>query len=258
MNRKEYISVKKWSDSYIDSLAQEYPEKRIKIKNKYLHCKRTAKTGKFLCKSLKLEKQETTAAVTSCLLHDIGKIKQYSDKTTENHGIYGRKIIENSLILDNIHEKKYILNAVEFHNNPVIPDKIDKISNKYLKILRDADKLDLFFIITKGYSGKYLKKQWFEQINLPDTPCISKKIKISLKNKQTADYLQVKNNNDLNCLFLSWIYDINFKESFIMIKKMNITGKILRKLPEKEEYIKIVNEVNNFIKRQINGFNNSR
>lgn len=258
MNATEYKSVRKWFKNYINRLMIDSPENRIKIKNKALHCVRTAKIVKKLSKSIKIRKQEIITVEAAALVHDIGKIRQYSDKNPEDHGIYGKKVLEKCNFFRDSDDKEYIFNIVEFHNNCKLPDMLDPVTKKYLKLLRDADKLDLLYIITESYKNNNFSKQWITQNKLPDNPCISERIKISLLNEETADYSDVKNNNDMKCLFLSWIYDINFIKSFKILKKMKIVEKIFKKVPENKDYKDISIKINFYIKEKINGFNNSK
>ena len=92
------------------------------------------------------------------LLHDIGRFEQIRqcdtfDDMVLNHGVIGTKILFEDGLYDEIvtdreykNEKwrKIAQMAIFYHNTSSIPDCLDKETQTYCKILRDADKLGIF------------------------------------------------------------------------------------------------------------------
>lgn len=253
MNNTDYKSIKTWFKHYIRILKSRSPLNSKKIKWKALHSVRVSKIIKKLCRSLNMRGKEILIAESAGLLHDIGKIKQYSEDASNKsgHGSYGKKILEENNILKNViktgETKNYILNAVEFHNKLVTPDNITNKDLTYLKLVRDADKIDLLYVITEGYSKNNFQKQWTPDTALPDTKGISENVYKSIMNKEVINSSNIKNLNDKKCSFLSWIFDVNYKMSFRMIYKRNFVEKIFKVLPKTEEFKNIFNKIRMFL-----------
>ena len=83
-----------------------------------------------LGKELGLSQDDTILAQAMAMLHDIGRFEQFKtyntflDSISENHAALGLKVIKKEKILDHLpfHEKKLILDAIEFHNAADLPN----------------------------------------------------------------------------------------------------------------------------------------
>ncbi len=86
-------SIKLWFKIYIDILKSESPEKRIKIEHKAEHSVRVSKIIKKLGRSKNMNRKDIQTAEIAGLLHDIGKIKQYSENPSneEDQAAMGKK-----------------------------------------------------------------------------------------------------------------------------------------------------------------------
>ena len=150
----DIVRAKKAFKEYV----KKYNPDDSKVKLKIAHIERTAEVAKKLATELMLEKEDIELAELIGLLHDIGRFEQiriyhtFVDKISVDHGKLGAKILfEDGLIRNFIEDKKYdsiIKKAIINHNKSKIEDGLDEKTNLHCKIIRDSDKLDIFYILT--------------------------------------------------------------------------------------------------------------
>ena len=128
-----------------------------KIALKYNHILRVAEISKNIAISLNLPEEDVKLAELIGFFHDIGRFEQvkkfntFVDKDSINHGEYGVKVLfEDNLIEQFDVDKKYygtIKNAVLNHNRKAIEDGLSERDLLHCKIIRDSDKLDIFYVL---------------------------------------------------------------------------------------------------------------
>ena len=113
-----------------------------------------------IARSLKWTEADVDAMRLVGYFHDYGSVLEIA--TTDSflhvcdHGFDGYWIIKNSVFGDLLNENQ--LHAIRYHNSPDVVEPC----NKFLKVLRDADKLAVFELtnelINKGELEKYCRK----------------------------------------------------------------------------------------------------
>lgn len=199
------------------------------IKRKQQHSLRVMVISEKIAKKLKLSQEEIELATLIGLLHDIGRFKQYTKVGQGDniegfdHGDYGAKILEKD-IRKYINDSRYddiIIKAVKNHNKFAIEEGLTEQEMLFAKIIRDADKIDILYESVYIYNnGKE------EQIN---KSILSERIYNQFIDKKTI--MKEKNViskyiDDIVCV-MAFIYDINFKPSFEILKEKDYINKIL-------------------------------
>lgn len=153
-------NVKKEFKNYVSQFNPN--EGRIKLKID--HIQRVAEISKKIAINLKLNDEQIKLAEVIGIFHDIGRFKQvemyntFSDKDSINHGELGVKVLyEDNLIQKFKIDEKYnriIKCAILNHNRAKIEDNLTDEELLFSKIIRDADKLDIYYNMTlKVYFG---------------------------------------------------------------------------------------------------------
>ena len=144
--------AKKEFDRYVNN----YDMSQYRIESKYKHSYRVMEICGEIATRLGLPEEEIELAKLIGLLHDIGRFDQwaqygtYNDFKSFNHGEKGAEILKNNdyirwYIEDDIYDD-IILYAVRNHGVFVIEDEeVDEKLLLFLKIVRDADKIDIFY-----------------------------------------------------------------------------------------------------------------
>ena len=199
---------------------------------------------KKVAKALKLNKEEIELAELIGLLHDIGRFEQYNreneyrNEMILDHANLGVEIlVKDDYIKKYIDDKYYIpiiLKAIKNHNKLKIEDDLNEEELLYAKIIRDADKLDIFYEGVEIYWNTKKEKENIENSK------ISSKIEEQLKNEKQVKKLGNERNDTVDSLLmlLSYIYDINFRETLEIIDKENYVNKILNRFDFKDEKTK--------------------
>lgn len=229
----------------------------IQLKQK--HSLRVMQVSKNIAEKLNLSEEKIEIATLIGLLHDIARFEQYTkyntfrDLESIDHGDYGVKILDKE-IRKYIQTDKYdeiIKKAIKNHNKLKIEEELTKEEKLFVKIIRDADKIDIFFegetIFWKGIE---------DQINKSE---ISDNILKHFKNNQLIERKKNDNNKqDVDKVLgvIAFIFDINYKGSFEIIKEKDYINKILDRFEFKdkdtERKIKEIKEIaNNFINKNI-------
>ena len=233
----------------------KYKKYGNKIDLKTNHTFRVQKLCEELAKSEGLNNDEIELASTCGLLHDIGRFEQwkryksYKDLDTIDHGDLGVEILNNNNFINKFSNKNHntILMSVKYHNKYKVPNTLTETNKYYTNIVRDADKIDILYL----FSINVLK------ITKASTK-MSEKIFNTLINKKQIKRIDVKNKSDEIAIRLGFVFDLNFKKSYEIIKENNYLNKIIDiqiKEIDNKELINQLQElrkcINNYIEEMI-------
>ncbi len=200
---------------------------RLKINHSY----RVMDYCEELSKSLDLDEEKTNISKLIGLLHDIGRFEQwkkyhtFSDKDSIDHADLGVSILEkDNYIRKYITDNKYddiILTSIKNHNKYIIPSDLDEEELLFTKLIRDADKIDILYLYV------------IKEIDLElDDGCFNDVVFNCLINKKNVDRKSLKTKTDRLSVSLGFIFDINYKKSFEILKEKNFINIII------DQYIK--------------------
>ncbi|MFO7852317.1 MAG: HD domain-containing protein [Bacteroidota bacterium] len=240
---EQTTNIKNWFSGYVDTFKKGDPEMQENIKLKEDHTRRVCREILKIGKKLGLKDDELRLAEIIALLHDVGRFEQYAryrtfkDRKSENHAELGIRILEEKGILRHFDDtiQYLIIRSIRYHNRASLPTDENETCLFYSKLLRDADKLDIWKVVTDYYHRKDGKKNTALELELPDTPGISREVYNDLLNKRPVKTKNIHNLNDFKLLQAGWIFDINFKPSLDMAKKRHYLEKIRTVLPESKE-----------------------
>ena len=241
------IDIKKAKEFYKDYISQYNPEEP-RIALKIAHIYRTADEAKKLAESLNLSKEDILLAELIGLLHDIGRFEQvkmyntFIDNISVNHAEYGVKVLfEDGLIRNFIDDNQYdeiIKKAILNHNRPKIENVVEKRDLLHCKIIRDADKLDIYkVILTDSLEATYPLDRY------PKEP-VSKKVKEEFIQNQIVTHSNIKTCVDLLVGQIAFVFDINYLYSLEKINNEKYIVHIIKKFDTKDKQtIKDLNEL---------------
>jgi putative nucleotidyltransferase with HDIG domain len=249
-----YQKTKRYFNSYTDkfNLAKEKDQKNIQLKID--HSKRVVANMEEIISGMDVTEEQKNLARIIALLHDIGRFKQYkkyktfSDYKSEDHGELGVEVIKESNLTADLteSEQNIIFKAVEQHNKADLkPELFDNDQELfYARLIRDADKLDIFNIFVERYKTRSQKDY---VIKLSTEPEIKDEIYQKVLNKESINYDKLESINDLKAMQLGWIYDINFKETIEIIKERGYLEVIYDSMDQNERAEEIYQRVKEYI-----------
>ncbi len=248
----DMIEAKKAFKEYV----KKYNPEDEKIKIKIVHIEKVAENSKRIAQNLGLSQEDVELAELIGLLHDIGRFEQvrlyhtFVDKDSINHGKYGAKILfEDGLIRNFIKDNKFdkiIKLAIVNHNRADIEEDLTERERLHAKIIRDADKTDIFRILISGD-----KKAIWEKADLSDDK-ISDEIYREFVEDKRINYKERKTSADILVSHFNYVYDLNFPETRKIIRDNKYIDKLYQRFKFNDaETMKRFNEIYRLSKEYI-------
>jgi HD superfamily phosphohydrolase YqeK len=231
--------VKSWFAEYCHRFDSNDAAIQDSIDLKASHTHRVCDAILDIGKSLCLSDEDLCLAEISALLHDIGRFEQYrqyrtfADSRSLNHASLGAKIIEENSVLNGINstDANIVIRAVESHNIAELPQGESDRCLLFLKLLRDADKIDIWRVLTEYYRDAASRRNRTIELDLPDADCVSDSVYEALMNGKLVNMSDVRTLQDFKLLQISWIYDLNFPRSFQIVNERKYLEAIQDALP---------------------------
>jgi putative nucleotidyltransferase with HDIG domain len=259
MNEESVEGLESWFTSYIQKFKSRNPDWQSNIILKEEHTRRVCKEILDIGRKIGLSDEDLCLAKLIALFHDIGRFEQYAryqtfvDRDSVNHAVLGVKILKKNGVLNKLDKsvQDLILRVILYHNRFALPQKETERCLFFAKLLRDADKLDIWRVVTDYYHRKDEKRNAAIELGLPDTPGISSDAYKDLIEGRMVDVAHLKNLNDFKLLQIGWIYDINFVQTFQCIQERGYLEMIRNVLPKSEEIAEIFNVLQAYMDEQI-------
>ena len=260
MEQGQLDRLKAWFDEFVAGCYcdDEFVNANLKLKD--CHSRRVCDEMAYLTEELGLSDEQKKIAEAIALLHDVGRFAQfikyrtYNDTRSVNHSQLSVEVLHEAGVLDGVgqRERDLIEKAIECHGIKNLPDDLDDETLLYCKLIRDADKLDVFYVAVRYYR-QYREdpKNCKLELEFPDNGQYSPKMVESVFNQRLIDYGELRTLDDMRLLQLGWVYDVNFAATFKRIKQKGFLEEIGGFLPSNEEIEKIKEKVFGYIDSMI-------
>lgn len=214
-----------------------YDVNNPKIAIKIAHTYRTADIAEQIAKSLNIGEEDIQLAWLIGLLHDIGRFEQlriydtFNDSISIDHGDFGVKLLfTDGLIYQFIEDRKYdqiIYKAIKNHNKYKIEEGLNEKELLHAKIIKDADKTDIFAIHVMDIEDKNNVLYHEEEIK---KEIVTPKILENYISHELANWANERNEVDHLVTIISFIYDYNYPKGLEIIKENHYIERILKLL----------------------------
>lgn len=228
----------------------QYDMSDINIVRKYYHSYRVMDLCMLLAKYNNFSEENTLIAMLVGLLHNYGRFEQwtkyktYKDSISIDHAdLAVLKLFDNNEIKNYCLQKEYydeIYDAIKYHNKYEIPSNLSDHNTLLCKFIRDADKLDIFYLIS-------MYKDLLEE----DDNSISEKVKTDFFNNKAINLSDLNNKSDAVILKLGMVFDLNFKYSFEHLKNTKVIDKIFDNIINKDKFKIYFEYINKYIDERI-------
>lgn len=260
MKKKEYQEISDFFMDYTGAFATRGKDPEP-FQLKIVHTDRVCENAEILSKKKWGREAIVYMVLAAARLHDIGRFIQYetyntfSDAKSENHALLGVKVINKEQILNRIEEKerKLILQSVAFHNAYCLPRGLSEESAGLVKLIRDADKIDIFRVMAELYLGESSSETSFITHFLPDDGKVRASLIQDILDKRLIDMRHVKTLNDMKLLQISWLFDLNYPASMALVRERGNIYDILSTMPECREVEQVRKTVEKIFESPLGG-----
>jgi len=256
MEQKQLEKFRAWLDDYVADFYGDDDFVNIHLKVKEEHSRRVCREMRYLADELRLAENQKRIAEVIALFHDIGRFEQfikyrtYSDVQSVNHCMLGLEVLTETKILQQVQEKEreLIEKAIEYHGLKKLPGDLDGECLLFSKLIRDADKLDVFYIAIEYYKHyKDRQEKFFLELEVPDEPGYSNHIVEAILRGRQIDYSELRTLNDMKLLQLGWVYDVNFTATLKRIRQCRFLETLTDFLPETEDIQKVKEKILSYV-----------
>ena len=203
------------------------------------HTLRVAENAHAIARELGWKEDDVLLSEALGWLHDVGRFDQYAefghyhDTTSFDHGLRGFDVVRQASILSTLPEprRNALLEGIRHHNAKTIPDSVSPLARPFLKLIRDADKLDIFRVVADEIERdgfRELASMW-PHIDL-DGP-VSPRLHLAVRSQPSVDIAILRSLADFLVLQISWVRDLNCAPSFAMVRDRRLLEALAAHLP---------------------------
>ncbi len=209
------------------------------ILRKQKHTYRTVEVSRYLTKGLGLGEEDVILACFIALLHDIGRFEQekrystFEDLLSIDHAEFGADLLfKQNLIRDFIREESFdyiIEKAIREHNKYKIDSGISGEVLLHVKLIRDADKLDNFFVkLTEPFEA------FFKKVDIGGEKLSDEVYQTFLERKAILNSVH-ESNLDKWIKSIACVFDLNFQASFQYIQQKDYINQLFDKVNYRDQ-----------------------
>jgi putative nucleotidyltransferase with HDIG domain len=238
-------SIEKWFQNMVNVYSSGDAVTKHNLALKQNHSVATQKISAHLARSLQWSEHDCLMAECTGLLHDVGRFPQFyyyktfGDNESRNHAQWSVELLQKENVLSSFSSENQhdIYTAILHHNAFRIPSTVQGRTLSFCKLIRDADKLDIYRIMSEEH---YI-------LDLPDTHDVNPVILDSIIQQKCVQYKHVTSLMDLKLLQLSWVYDLYFTESLFYMQEQELLQKFINTIPASVEVSKAYETVEKFL-----------
>ncbi len=243
MTERQLERIRAWWHSYVRRFDVGDAELRRNARLKEVHTRRVRREAALIAGELGCPAPDLRLIEALVLLHDVGRFAQFAkyrtfaDVKSENHALLGLKILQQEKVLRplSLREQSVMRRAIRYHNQPDIPPVNEARLLFFSRILRDADKLDIWRVAIGNHYAPPERKNQAISIGLPDLPGVSPGVMEDLRAGRIVASRHVTRLNDLTLLQLGWVFDLNFTPTMRAVQRRGYLEKLRGALPDDEE-----------------------
>ncbi|MCM0084508.1 HD domain-containing protein [Geomonas sp. Red32] len=253
----DLASLAKWFDTFCASYRSDDGAAQRNYDLKALHTLKVREGARLITSEGDPHRQLLAEAAALC--HDLGRFPQYreyrtfKDSESLNHAHLSARIAGEAGVLDFLSkpERESVLTAVRLHNVYQIPAGLSPEAEDLLRVVRDADKLDIWRVFIEYFYAPEGDRASAATLGFPDLPLCSPEVLGDLSRGKLVRLATVKTVNDFKLLQLSWLYDINFRSTLALISERGLLDELASTLPPFDAVQQAVADVQGHLKRRL-------
>jgi len=222
-----------------------------------LHTEKVVENILILADSLDLSDNEKHVAEIVARFHDIGRLWLLLPENGEikitDPAEASLEYLKASQTFGQLDEptKDIVIQVIKNYNKPDLQKKEGEAILFYIKLLRDADKLDSWrttaeFIMRKGGMPNMVA-----ELNLSAKPIVAASISKTIIEGGITNKSDLVTFCDFYLFQMAWIFDLNFKKSFQLLNQKQYIRHLYDALPKNDSVIEIYRMIRIHIENHI-------
>ena len=252
----EMGELNEWFAGYCRGFACDGPGQR-NYDLKELHTRNVQEAARLIAAGG--EPRRAFLAEACAIFHDLGRFPQYrqygtfKDSASVNHAHLSAQVLVASGLLERFpeDERDDLLTAVRLHNVFALPAGLSPRGADLLRLIRDADKLDIWRVFVEHYHTPPAEQASAATLGFPDLPGYSPKVIASLERGEMALLEEVTRINDFKLLQLSWVYDINFPATLALVRERRLLERLVETIPEDGRILALFEKIQRFLEERL-------
>ena len=233
-----------WFDTYVNGFFNGDGDVDKAIDFKRVHSIRVREEALAIAQSLDMDSGRCEVVQGAALLHDVGRFEQYSrfrtfrDHDSLDHGKLGAERLTELDVLAQWPEsdRTAMIASVRWHCVRTVPQELTGWDSRLCRIVRDADKLDIYLIVM-GFIDRFLEdpKTFEYERQLSSSLEVSPEILADALSGRTVDYAKVRTAGEVLVTNIGWIYDINFIATLTRVRERGYLDRLFSLLPDRPD-----------------------
>jgi len=256
MNQEQLTRFERWFAGYTNRFLGHDDIVDANLRLKQEHTQRVRTESVLLAQELALSEDETRIAELIALFHDVGRFPQFAeyrtfnDPKSVNHSALGVQILRQEGVLEALtpQERQWVETGVGLHGRKALPSALTGRALLFAKIIRDADKIDIFRIVAELYEQyRDDPDNFMIEIDLPDEPGYTPEVLEAVANGKLLDFTQLRTLNDAKLNQLGWVYDLNFTASLKRIDECRFLPTLFSFLPPDDKIQQACGKIQDYV-----------
>ena len=214
-----------------------------------------------ICNKMNLSEEKISLAKAIAYFHDLGRFEQLRSTNTYrddllDHAEYGADLLikEDYIKKFSIDDKYYTIieKAVRYHNKLSVNEDLTEEEELFVKLIRDADKVDIYRVMVKFFENNFLvgsTKKLFSKNFLVEP---TKKVLDDFYSHKAINKKDIKNKSDSLLCQMAFTFDINYEESKEVLRETKYYQKFIDSINVGEDVKEIFKSVKEEIYNYLN------
>lgn len=234
--------------AYVERFFTGDPSDDRAIDLKTGHSLRVCRHAVSIANKLALSDEILSRVKLAGLFHDVGRFRQYTqyrtfrDSVSADHAELSVAEIDRFNLLAGVDAEaiRPVREAILWHNRYALPYGADPDAILLARILRDADKIDIFKVFSDHYEAARNGPDPAVELHLPDDPAVSDPVLAAIENNSAVRMEHLRTLNDFKLLKLGWVFDLNFQPTREILWELGYFDRIAATLPRDERILAAV------------------
>lgn len=250
--------IHRWFRDYVDDFRGPDGKLPPLLQLKLDHSLRVAEDARGMAGDMDWSDADVNTAEAIGILHDVGRFSQYvefktlSDRHSIDHAERSWKVVDEEIVLSGVSttDCQRVKDAILYHNRIEIPADVSADSLPFVRLIRDADKLDIFILFHEMAANDKLEEQPELLFGVPIEGPANPELVDMIRAGRNVPFSMIKSLTDFKLIQMSWVYDIHYPPAFERIDQRNIIGKLESLLPPSPEATEVANMARGHVARR--------